>query len=329
LELRSTRCPRNLGRRGGDPLTELTCPRDGNPLVAEEDSLSCADGHRYPLVDRIPILLDSDAQPTQPGYWATEEDEVYPADERERATGDAVDEYVRWILRGTCGNLYDPERIRHYPIPALPISGPGRFLDLGSNWGRWTIAAARAGFDAVGIDPSLGAIRAARRVASQLSVPIEVVVGDARHLPFPDDSFDVVFSYSVLQHLAPDDVEAAIAECARVLKPNGYALHQLPSTHGALSLYRQARRRFRPAGGFEVRYWRPAVLRNVFEVLIGPTTLVPDAFLTLNPHAGDLSDLSVRARAIVRTSRALTALARRVPPLAAAADSLWVCSTRR
>jgi len=274
-------------------------------------------------------LLDPYARPTQPGYWATEENEVYPADERERATGDAVDEYVRWILRGTCGNLYDAERIRHYPIPDLPIGGPGRFLDLGSNWGRWTIAAARVGFDAVGIDPSLGAIRAARRVASQLSVPIDLVVADARHLPFPDESFDVVFSYSVLQHLSPADVEASIAECARVLRPNGRALHQLPSTHGALSLYRQARRLFRPARGFEVRYWRPSALQSLFEAVVGPTTLVPDAFLTLNPHAGELAELSGRARAVVRGSRALTALARRVPPLAAAADSLWVCSTRR
>jgi SAM-dependent methyltransferase/uncharacterized protein YbaR (Trm112 family) len=308
---------------------DLVCPRDGKDLALDDDGLSCAAGHRYPLVDHIPILLDPEAAPTQSGYWATEENEVYPADERERATGETVDEYVRWVLRGTCGNLYDPERIRHYPIPDLPISGPGRFLDIGSNWGRWTIAAARAGFDAVGIDPSLGAIRAARRVSSQLCAPVELAVADARHLPFPDQSFDVVFSYSVLQHLSIADVEASIAECARVLKPNGRALHQLPNTFGALSLYRQARRRFRSAHGFEVRYWHPSALQALFEELVGPATVVPDAFLTLNPHAGELAELSAPARTVVRTSNALTALAKRVPALAAAADSLWVQSTRR
>jgi SAM-dependent methyltransferase/uncharacterized protein YbaR (Trm112 family) len=318
-----------VGSGGGDSLIDLACPRDGTVLVEERDSLVCPDGHRYPLVDRIPILLDPDAPPTQPGYWATEGAEVYPAGEREPATGDGVDEYVRWILRGTCGRLYDPDRIRRYPIPQLPIAGSGRFLDVGSNWGRWTIAAARAGFTAVGVDPSLGAIRAARRVASQLSTPVDLVVADARHLPFPDQSFDVVFSYSVLQHLSPADVQASIAECARVLKPNGRAVHQLPNARGALSVYRRARRRFRPARGFEVRYWLPNELRDMFERLVGPTELVPDAFLTLNPHAGDLTELSRRARGIVRTSRALTSLAERVPPLAAVADSLWVRSTRR
>lgn len=66
----------------------------------------------------------------------------------------------------------------------------GRVLDLGSNRGRWTIAAALAGFDAVGADPSLGAVRAARR----MDTSIDVAVVDARHIPFPDHRFDVVFS---------------------------------------------------------------------------------------------------------------------------------------
>ena len=39
-------------------------------------------------------------------------------------------------------------------------------------------------------------------MAEQLGVEAEYVVGDARHLPFPDASFDVVFSYSVFQHFS-------------------------------------------------------------------------------------------------------------------------------
>jgi SAM-dependent methyltransferase len=304
------------------------CPVDHSPLRVVADLLACAAGHTFAEVDGIPILLDPDAIPTQKGYWATEE-EVYPAEELPQPVGDEVDEYVRWILRGTCGNLYDGSRIAHYPIPALPLAGGGSFLDVGSNWGRWTVAAARAGFQAVGIDPSLGAIRAARRVSRQLGVDLELVVADARHLPFPDTTFDVVFSYSVLQHLAPTAVEAVIAECARVLKPGGVALHQLPNSFGALGLYRQARRRFRTAAGFEVRYWRPRVLEELFERLIGPTTLTADAFLTLNPHADDLKELSAYAQAVVLSSRALTGLSRRIGPLVTVADSLWVHATRR
>ena len=41
-------------------------------------------------------------------------------------------------------------------------TGGTRLLDIGCSWGRWSLAAAARGYDAVGIDPSLGAIMAAR-----------------------------------------------------------------------------------------------------------------------------------------------------------------------
>jgi len=71
-----------------------------------------------------------------------------------------VDRYVRKYLVKTHGNLYRDVELTRYPIPAFPL-GPGHgraLLDLGSNWGRWTIAAARAGYQATGIDPNEKAI---------------------------------------------------------------------------------------------------------------------------------------------------------------------------
>ncbi len=50
---------------------------------------------------------------------------------------------------------------------------------------------------------------------------------DGRHLPFPDASFDMVFSSNVLEHIA--HVEAFQAEIRRVLKPGGRAVHVLPT----------------------------------------------------------------------------------------------------
>ena len=110
----------------------------------------------------------------------------------------SIDPLVAKYLVKTHGNLYRGVHLTRYPIPAFPLRGPGRLLDIGSNWGRWTVAAARAGFTATGIDPKAKAIDAARRVAEQLGVEAEYVVGDARALPFEDGSFDAVHSYSVL-----------------------------------------------------------------------------------------------------------------------------------
>jgi SAM-dependent methyltransferase len=304
----------------------VACPRDRLPLASEDGRLRCADGHEFACPGGIPVLLLPEAAPTQEGYWAGE-DEVVPADELPDPQPGTVDPYVRTILRGTCGNLYASlDGLERYPIPALPLpDGSGSsFLELGSNWGRWCIAAARRGYRPTGIDPSLGAVRAARRVARQLGVDAEYVVADARHLPFADASVDVVFSYSVLQHLDPGDVRAAVAEAARVLRPGGRSVHQLPNAYGLLNGYRQARRGFRGARAFEVRYWRPSELRALGE-LVGPTRLEVDGFFSLNAQPSDTDLLRASGRAVVRMSSAL----RRVRPLRPLADSIWVVSERR
>ena len=123
-------------------------------------------------------------------------------------TSEAVDEHVLASLIKTHGNLYRGARLTRYPIPRFPLpEGAGRtLLDIGCNWGRWTIAASRAGWRTTGIDRAKKSVGAACRVAEQLGVDAEYVVGDARELPFGEGSFDAVFSYSVLQHLSKEDV---------------------------------------------------------------------------------------------------------------------------
>jgi SAM-dependent methyltransferase len=54
---------------------------------------------------------------------------------------------------------------------------------------------------------------------------LAVEYADARSLPFPDDSFDVAFSLSSIEHFGgPGDVARAAREMGRVLKPGGHAL---------------------------------------------------------------------------------------------------------
>jgi SAM-dependent methyltransferase len=59
----------------------------------------------------------------------------------------------------------------------------------------------------------------------------------AEGLPFPDDSFDVIHSNQVIEHLAETD--RFLREIRRVLKPGGYALvstNNLSSLHNVVSL---------------------------------------------------------------------------------------------
>ena len=197
-----------------------------------------------------------------------------------------------------------------YPIPDFPLPrGNGELLlDIGCNWGRWTIAAAQRGYRPIGIDPSFEAIVAARRIARQLGVDdARYVVADARKLPFADGTFDVVFSYGVLQHFSKSDVALSVPDIRRVLKPGGYSWVQMPNALGALNVVRLAQRRFREGDEFEVRYWKPSELERVFG-RIGPTELSTDGFFTLNPQKRDLDLLPPRFRALVRVSEGLKAV---------------------
>jgi SAM-dependent methyltransferase/uncharacterized protein YbaR (Trm112 family) len=310
----------------------LVCPRDHAPLQSEADELVCAEGHRYPVVDGVPVLVVDELAPTQPGYWATTHEIAHARERAEHvAAHPSLDPYVRELLVGTCGNLYRRARLDRYPIPELPLPpGEGRlFVELGSNWGRWCIAAAQKGYRAVGVDPSIAAVLAGRRIAEKLGAEVEFVVADARSLPFADQSVDVVFSYSVLQHFAKDDARAALAQMGRIVRPDGTTCVQMANRWGLRNLALQARRRFAEPRDFEVRYWSPKELRQAWGELVGPPTLRPDGFFTLNGQPSDRDLLPQPERAYVGVSAALSGLARRVPPLTRVADSVQVWTGAR
>jgi arsenite methyltransferase len=101
---------------------------------------------------------------------------------------------------------------------------PGeRVLDLGSGAGTDSLIAAQMVGEAgrvTGIDMTLEMLEKARAAANEMGVTfIEFVEGEAEHLPFDDESFDVVISNGVID-LIPDK-DAVFAELHRVLVPGG------------------------------------------------------------------------------------------------------------
>ncbi len=45
-------------------IDHLVCPRDGAELSLSESALQCRQGHRYPIVDGVPIMLQDDVAQT-------------------------------------------------------------------------------------------------------------------------------------------------------------------------------------------------------------------------------------------------------------------------
>lgn len=318
-----------------DPWLEknVVCPRDEASLRFEGDRLVCEEGHDYRVVDGIPILLRDDVDSV---HWVVDRALELPADElleaSKRRSDAFVHSFVQSAIGATNGYMYGElaGKLEDYPIPELRAepSGGKRFLEIGCNWGRWCFAAARAGFEPVGIDPSYEAIHAARSVARQLGLDVHFTVGDARFPPFPRELFDFVFSYSVLQHLPREQVRMALSETRRLLRPGGRALIQMPNRLGLRSIYHQARRAFREAEQFEVRYWSIASLERTFDELIGPTETFVDGFLSLNAQPADRAILPLRYRAVITLSERLRRLSERVSAFKHVADSIYVQSTK-
>jgi ubiquinone/menaquinone biosynthesis C-methylase UbiE len=94
-------------------------------------------------------------------------------------------------------------------------------LDVGCGQGIDLIQLARAGARVTGIDLTPRHVELAREHLEALGLDGVVLEGDAERLPFPDDSFDLVTSNGVLHHTP--DMEAALREIRRVLRPDGEA----------------------------------------------------------------------------------------------------------
>lgn len=238
----------------------------------------------------------------------------------------------KWLVK-TCGNLYRALKgnATSYPIPQLRLpEGAGKvLLEVGCNWGRWIVAAARRGYRCVGIDPSLEALIAAQMVCRDLGVKADFVVADARHLPFRPGSMDVVFSYSVLQHFSRPDALASLREVGRVLSRPGTCLIQMPNKFGLRCLYHQARQGFSEGSKFEVRYWTLPELRRTFAREIGPPLVTVDGFFGLGVQFSDVTLLPPFERSVVRLSECLRQGSLRCPSLAWLADSVFLEVNRR
>lgn len=158
------------------------------------------------------------------------------------AYGLGMSAHMTWASR--IGKLRRRERLLDLAEELSPWTGRERALDIGCGRGLMLVGAARrlASGRAFGIDlwraedqsrngPS-GALGNARREG--VAGRVDIITGDARALPHPDEAFDIVMSHWVLHNLptaAGRDV--ALREMMRVLRPGGTLVLADIAHHGS------------------------------------------------------------------------------------------------
>src|SRR5262249_22722274 len=98
-------------------------------------------------------------------------------------------------------------------------------LEVGCGAGVDLARFARGGASVTGVDLAPSAIDLARTNFEQQSLSGTFEVADGEHLPFPDNSFDMVFAHGVVQYTT--DPSRLVEECRRVVKPGGEAIFQV------------------------------------------------------------------------------------------------------
>ncbi len=125
-----------------------------------------------------------------------------------RQYDDLADEW--WRPNGELAALHWLARARGQLIPK-PVRSDAALLDLGCGGGL--LAPHVDGYRHVGVDMSPSALTVAAAHG------VEPVRADVAHLPFPDESFDVVAAGEIFEHV--EDLEGTVREAARVLRQGG------------------------------------------------------------------------------------------------------------
>ncbi|MCS7177282.1 MAG: class I SAM-dependent methyltransferase [Candidatus Kapabacteria bacterium] len=104
-----------------------------------------------------------------------------------------------------------------------------RVLEIGCGLGTDLLQFARGGATVTGIDLSPQSVELARQHFELRGQEGTFLVADVEQLPFPDNTFDVVYSFGVLHHTP--NIQHALAEIYRVLVPGGEVILMLYHRH--------------------------------------------------------------------------------------------------
>lgn len=142
-----------------------------------------------------------------------------------------------------------------------------QIMDLGCGNGAGLVGLARRVKPSAltGVDTDPAQLARARRRLMRHNISAQLIEASATHIPLPAHSYDVVTSFGCLNHV--EDWQAALAECARLLRHGGLLY--------TLEFYRPltANRLFRllfphPCPGFNHAELTDAMRRNGFTTLV-------------------------------------------------------------
>lgn len=191
--------------------TALACPECHGPLELVEEGLRCEHCARtYPIVEGIPHFIEQ----AQMSGWNRTLSRMY--------------DWFSWIYpafsKAAFAVIGMPEEAGRREITDRLDPGGGRVLEVSIGPGvNLPYLARRADVGQVyGLDISLGQLRRCQGYAAQKNYPVQLQLGNAEQLPYPDETFAGVFHIGGINFF--NDKGKAIREMIRVAKPDARIL---------------------------------------------------------------------------------------------------------
>lgn len=155
----------------------------------------------------------------------------YYQKEAKTMPSDSVERYK--IPHRVAMNMKAPEGRKVFPMSIIAKEleiKSSRVLDAGCGTGVNVVAFAREGATVTGIDIDELSLEIAAYRTAQEQLAVEIRTGDVTAMDFDDDSFDIVISHQVLEHVPSDEDQIkAVEEMWRVLAPGGFLFIQTPN----------------------------------------------------------------------------------------------------
>ena len=220
-------------------------------------------------------------------------------------------------------------KLTDYPRYELPVDKVtrGLMLDIGSGWGRWLVAGAYKGYIPVGIDLRLEFCQVSRQTLKNAGKNGYTVVADLKEIPFKPNVFDLVWSFSVIQHTHKDRLMGCLNDIKRILKPGGFTKLEFPNKNGIRNHWGSAKKFAAEANDYNswaVRYYTPAEYKKIFDNIFGNFSYTNHSFLGIGVLKEDLKYVSLKNKLLCGISLTGSLLTKIITPLKYYADSIYI-----
>lgn len=243
---------------------------------------------------------------------------------------------VPWVIQNqiaATNGIHYVDRIgklKDYPTYTLPVegvSGDKLMLDIGSGWGRWLISAANKGYIPIGLDIRLEFCESQQNTLKAFNKKGYSVVGDLENLPFLPSSFDLIWSFSVIQHTHKDRLVRCLKGINEILKDTGFTLLEFPNKNGIRNRRGPviSQEKFKDDyNSWCVRYYSIDEYKKIFDEILNGFSFENHSFLGIGVLKDDLKYVSFKNKILCSASLFLSYLTKLIPHLKNYSDSIYI-----